>query len=95
MQEILLDQLPILADLQRYLEHLSMMDPPPVKQDFILEQVCNHYNRYSKHPRQWNSVEWKLLSVKLSSQPFCPAVGIPFDPNPQTRSTARNNNMLN
>ena len=36
---MLLDQLPVLADLQRYLEHLSMMDPPAIKQDFILEQV--------------------------------------------------------
>ena len=40
LNEIMLDQLPILADMQRYLEQLSMMDPPPVKKDLVLEQVC-------------------------------------------------------
>ena len=35
----MLDQLPILADMHRYLEHLSMMEPPSSKQELILEQV--------------------------------------------------------
>ena len=39
MTEILLDQIPVLGNMQRYLENLSIMDPPPVKQDLILEQV--------------------------------------------------------
>jgi len=39
LNEIMLDQLPILADLHQYLERLSMMDPPPAKRDLVLEQV--------------------------------------------------------
>lgn len=42
MNEIMLDQLPILADMHTYLEHLSMMDPPVSKQDLILEQVIEN-----------------------------------------------------
>ncbi|CAL1546402.1 unnamed protein product [Lymnaea stagnalis] len=39
LTEVLLDQLPILSELQRYLEHLAIMDPPPAKKDLVLEQV--------------------------------------------------------
>ena len=35
----MLDQLPVMAALRQYLEHLSLMDPPPIKRDLILEQV--------------------------------------------------------
>jgi hypothetical protein len=36
---VIIDQLPVLGNMQRYLEHLSMMEPPPAKKDLILEQV--------------------------------------------------------
>ena len=39
LTEVLLDQLPVLGELQRYLEHLAIMDPPPAKRDLLLEQV--------------------------------------------------------
>lgn len=39
MNEILLDQIPILVDLQRYLEHLAVVEPPLAKKDLVLEQV--------------------------------------------------------
>jgi len=39
MHELLLDQLPYLAELQRFLENLSVMEPPQAKQDLIIEQV--------------------------------------------------------
>ena len=39
MNEVLLDQIPSLIDLQRYLEQLSIMEPPAIKKDIILEQV--------------------------------------------------------
>ena len=39
MNEVLLDQIPSLIDLQRYLEQLSIMEPPAMKKDIILEQV--------------------------------------------------------
>ena len=40
LTEPLIGQIPHLAELQRYLEHLSFMEPPPIKRDLILEQVC-------------------------------------------------------
>ena len=39
MNEVLLDQIPSLIDLQRYLEQLSIMESPAMKRDIILEQV--------------------------------------------------------
>jgi len=40
LTSLLLDQLPVLSELQRHLEHLAIVDPPPAKSDLILEQVC-------------------------------------------------------
>ncbi|XP_072025986.1 zinc finger MYND domain-containing protein 10-like [Amphiura filiformis] len=39
LSEVILDQIPSLCDLQRYLEHLAMMDPPAAKSGLVLEQV--------------------------------------------------------
>ena len=41
MNEVLLDQIPSLMDLQRYLEQLAIMETPAIKRDIILEQVNN------------------------------------------------------
>ena len=35
-----IDQIPHLGDLRRYLEHLSLSDPPMAQGAFVLEQVC-------------------------------------------------------
>ena len=40
LSEPLLEQIPHLADLQRYLQQLSLMELPAMKRDLILEQVC-------------------------------------------------------
>ena len=39
INETLLDQLPLLVELQRFLEHLSIMETPSVKKELVLEQV--------------------------------------------------------
>lgn len=39
LTEVLIDQLPNLVDLQRYLAHLAVTDPGPPKKELILEQV--------------------------------------------------------
>ena len=39
--EYLIDQLPALVDLQRYLHNLSIMNPPPAKKDIIIETEDN------------------------------------------------------
>ncbi|XP_071784356.1 zinc finger MYND domain-containing protein 10-like [Asterias amurensis] len=39
LSEVVLDQIPSLCDLQRYLSHLAMMDPPATSSGLVLEQV--------------------------------------------------------
>ena len=39
LSEVILDQIPSLCDMQRYLENLAMMDPPAAKTGLVLEQV--------------------------------------------------------
>ena len=39
LNDPLLEQVPQLETLQRYLHHLSLMQPPPTKRELILEQV--------------------------------------------------------
>lgn len=39
LTDTLLDQLPILADLQGFLAHLALTEPQPPKKDLVLEQV--------------------------------------------------------
>lgn len=42
LTEVLIDQLPNLVELQRYLAHLAVTDPAPPKKELILEQVHAH-----------------------------------------------------
>lgn len=39
LTDILIDQLPNLVELQRFLSHLAVTEPAPPKKDLILEQV--------------------------------------------------------
>ena len=39
LNEVILDQMPHLIQLQRFLEQLSFMEPPAVKKQLVLEQV--------------------------------------------------------
>jgi hypothetical protein len=47
MNEVLVDQLPPLRDLQRYLEELALYDPPPPTDTpfLLIEQVCAQWQR--------------------------------------------------
>ncbi|KAH9510040.1 Zinc finger MYND domain-containing protein 10 [Bulinus truncatus] len=57
LTDALLDQLPILAELQRYLEHLAIMDPPPTKRDLVLEQVPEIRERIlNKYEGKWTAI---------------------------------------
>ena len=42
LTEVLLDQIPSLGELQRYLSNLSMMEPPAAKTGIVLEQVSQN-----------------------------------------------------
>lgn len=60
LSEILLDQIPSLIELQRYLDQLAIMDPPSVKRDLILEQVPEIWDRIMKtYEGQWVKIAQK------------------------------------
>ncbi|KAK0063242.1 zinc finger MYND domain-containing protein 10 [Biomphalaria pfeifferi] len=68
LTEVLLDQLPILAELQRYLEHLAIMEPPPAKKDLVLEQVPEIRERIlNKYEGKWSKLA-KMLSKTTFNQ---------------------------
>ncbi|XP_076448502.1 zinc finger MYND domain-containing protein 10-like [Babylonia areolata] len=57
LSPVVLDQLPVLGDLQRYLEHLSMMEPPPARKDLVLEQVPEiRDNLLRKYEGKWKKI---------------------------------------
>uniref|UniRef100_A0A3Q3WDR3 Zinc finger MYND domain-containing protein 10 n=1 Tax=Mola mola TaxID=94237 RepID=A0A3Q3WDR3_MOLML len=58
LTEVLIDQLPNLVELQRFLAHLSVTDPPPLKKELILEQIPEIRN----HILTENSGKWKAIA---------------------------------
>uniref|UniRef100_A0A6Q2XAG4 Zinc finger MYND domain-containing protein 10 n=1 Tax=Esox lucius TaxID=8010 RepID=A0A6Q2XAG4_ESOLU len=69
LTEVLIDQLPNLLELQRFLSHLSVTDPAPPKKDLILEQI----------PEMWNSImrsntgKWKAIAKYQVKEMFNPS----------------------
>ncbi|CAG5136274.1 unnamed protein product, partial [Candidula unifasciata] len=65
LTEVLVDQMPVLAELQRYLEHLAFMDPPPVKKDLVLEQVPEIRERIlKKYDGKWTKIaKWQSKTI--------------------------------
>lgn len=49
LTEVLIDQLPVLLDLQRFLAHLAITDPAPPKAVLTLEQVHAHSTHLPVH----------------------------------------------
>ncbi|ELU05975.1 hypothetical protein CAPTEDRAFT_210772, partial [Capitella teleta] len=57
LNEILVDQLPVLGDLQRYLEQLGLIDPPQTKKDLVLEQLPElRENILKKYEGKWKKI---------------------------------------
>ncbi|XP_071158013.1 zinc finger MYND domain-containing protein 10-like [Mytilus edulis] len=69
LTEIMLDQIPVLGELLRYLEHLSMMEPPAVKKELILEQLPEMRDNIL----QANEGRWKKIAKKQSKTVFNPS----------------------
>lgn len=69
MTEPMLDQIPMLGELQRYLEHLSMMEPPPPKREVILEQVPEVREKIL----QANDGKWRKIAKKQMKSFFDPS----------------------
>lgn len=68
MNEVLLDQIPSLIDLQRYLEQLSIMEPPAMKKDIILEQVPEIREKLVKE----NQGKWDKIAKYQKKAFFSP-----------------------
>eukprot|EP00057_Strongylocentrotus_purpuratus_P030509 XP_781892.3 PREDICTED: zinc finger MYND domain-containing protein 10 [Strongylocentrotus purpuratus] len=58
LTEVLVDQIPNLCELQRYLSNLSMMDPPAAQTGIVLEQVPEIRERILKE----NEGKWKAIA---------------------------------
>ncbi|KAM9859162.1 zinc finger MYND domain-containing protein 10 [Aulostomus maculatus] len=66
LTEVLIDQLPNLMELQRFLAHLAVTDPEPPKKELILEQIPEMWNR---HVRE-NSGKWKAIAKYQVKETF-------------------------
>uniref|UniRef100_A0A8C9S3R3 Zinc finger MYND domain-containing protein 10 n=1 Tax=Scleropages formosus TaxID=113540 RepID=A0A8C9S3R3_SCLFO len=69
LTEVLIDQLPNLGELQRFLSHLAMMDPPPPKKGLILEQIPEIWSNIMNE----NSGKWKAIAKHQVKQIFNPS----------------------
>ncbi|XP_034169870.2 zinc finger MYND domain-containing protein 10 isoform X3 [Pangasianodon hypophthalmus] len=69
LTEVVIDQLPNLADLQRFLSHLAVTDPAPPKKDLILEQLPEIWNEIVAE----NSGKWKAIAKHQVKKVFNPS----------------------
>ncbi|XP_030585965.1 zinc finger MYND domain-containing protein 10 [Archocentrus centrarchus] len=69
LTDILIDQLPNLVDLQRFLAHLAVTDPAPPKKGLILEQIPEMWN----HIVSENSGKWKAIAKYQVKETFSPS----------------------
>ncbi|XP_061584523.1 zinc finger MYND domain-containing protein 10 [Cololabis saira] len=58
LTDVLIDQLPNLAELRRFLAHLAITDPTPPKKELILEQIPEMWSNIVKE----NSGKWKAIA---------------------------------
>ncbi|CAF0725701.1 unnamed protein product [Didymodactylos carnosus] len=67
MNDVILDQMPNLIDLQRFLEQLSFMEPPLVKKQLVIEQVTVLYERIiNKYKGRWHEIAEKQANTVLN-----------------------------
>ncbi|KAM8917091.1 zinc finger MYND domain-containing protein 10 [Spinachia spinachia] len=69
MTEVLIDQLPNLSELQRFLAHLTVTDPAPPKKELILEQIPE----IRDHIVRQNSGKWKAIAKYQVKETFSPS----------------------
>ncbi|KAM9361848.1 zinc finger MYND domain-containing protein 10 [Symphorus nematophorus] len=69
LTEVLIDQLPNLVELQRFLAHLAVTDPAPPKKELILEQIPEMWN----HIVRENSGKWKAIAKFQVKETFNPS----------------------
>ncbi|XP_033939515.1 zinc finger MYND domain-containing protein 10 [Pseudochaenichthys georgianus] len=69
MTEVLLDQLPNLVELQRFLAHLALTDPAPPKKELVLEQIPEMWDNIVRE----NSGKWKAITKYQVKETFSPS----------------------
>ncbi|KAJ7998429.1 hypothetical protein DPEC_G00204840 [Dallia pectoralis] len=69
LTEVLIDQLPNLLELQRFLSHLSVSDPAPPRKDLILEQIPEMWNQIMRS----NTGKWKAIAKYQVKEMFNPS----------------------
>ncbi|NXJ84421.1 ZMY10 protein, partial [Trogon melanurus] len=68
LTDILIDQLPNLVELQRFLSHLAVTEPAPPKKDLILEQVPVIWDYILKK----NTGKWEAIAKHQLKHVFSP-----------------------
>lgn len=57
MNEVIIDQIPNLVHLRRFLDELAFSEPPPYRKDLIIEQVPVIYEDIiTKHKGKWKEL---------------------------------------
>ncbi|KAK7915903.1 hypothetical protein WMY93_011664 [Mugilogobius chulae] len=69
LTEVLIDQLPVLVHLQRFLAHLAVTDPAPPKRGLILEQIPVMWN----HIVTENNGKYKAIAKYQVKEAFSPS----------------------
>ncbi|XP_068170900.1 zinc finger MYND domain-containing protein 10 [Antennarius striatus] len=69
LTEVLIDQLPNLMELHRFLAHLTMIEPAPPKKELILEQIPEIRN----HIMIKNSGKWEAIAKHQIKEIFSPS----------------------
>ncbi|XP_074500793.1 zinc finger MYND domain-containing protein 10 [Sebastes fasciatus] len=69
LTEVLIDQLPNLVELQRFLAHLTVTDPAPPKKELVLEQIPEMWS----HIVRENSGKWKAIAKYQVKETFSPS----------------------
>ncbi|XP_045885328.1 zinc finger MYND domain-containing protein 10 isoform X1 [Micropterus dolomieu] len=69
LTEVLIDQMPNLMELQRFLAHLAVTDPAPPKKELILEQIPEIWD----HIVRENSGKWKAITKYQVKETFNPS----------------------
>ncbi|NXK56806.1 ZMY10 protein, partial [Chauna torquata] len=68
LTDVLLDQLPNLVEMQRFLSHLAVTEPAPPKKDLVLEQVPVIWDRILKK----NAGKWEAIAKHQVTRAFSP-----------------------
>ncbi|XP_041533383.1 zinc finger MYND domain-containing protein 10 [Microtus oregoni] len=69
LTDILLDQLPNLADLKAFLAHLALAETQPPKKDLVLEQIPEIWDRLERE----NKGKWQAIAKHQLQHVFSPS----------------------